>query len=374
MTVESVIQPDIYDGDGVTRDWAITFDVDELTETDFELYLTEAEVDTPITTGYEIDLVTPQVTYPTVVSGLDLLTSSQKITIKPVLPLKQEFIDVAVQGSIPLPAIESGFDRVVLMLQQQQEEIGRAVKVGVTATNPDELIDNINDAVAASAASEAASAVSEANAATSASNASTSADEAAANAAGVSSVSGTYQDADIVGGVLTITHNFGLSAPYTLAITFVDNLGVIFDPDKVEFTTNTILVTLATLGTISGVYGYIFGTQAVIELASQAEAESGTDNAHAMTSLRVKQYVDSVGAGGYSFSLDGGVGTNCTLSGSLITVPHNITLSAPDLSIVDTTNGEEVKPDNVLVSGTESITVDMTSFSISSGLWAGRVK
>ena len=286
MTVESVIQPDKYDGDGATRDWAITFDVDPFSATNFELYLEEDGLSTLITTAYEIDLVTPKVVYPTVVSGLDVLTTAQQIIIKPVLDLKQEFIDVAVQGAIPLPSIEAGFDKVVLMLQQQQEEIDRSVKTDISSDDdPDDLIDSIAEAVIDCAASEVASAASAAASAASAA-------AAAISAAGVAAIVATFDDTDLTDGVLTVTHNFALSAPYILDFTIYNNLGLEVDVDNITGSANSHAIDLTSKGTLSGDWGYMYGAQASVEIASQAEAEAGTGNAKLMTPLRTKQAID----------------------------------------------------------------------------------
>ena len=40
MTISSTNLVDEYDGDGATRDWAITFDVDDLESSDIEFYVT----------------------------------------------------------------------------------------------------------------------------------------------------------------------------------------------------------------------------------------------------------------------------------------------------------------------------------------------
>lgn len=169
MTVASTNLKDIYDGDGVTRDWPITFPVDGLTEADIEFYVTNAAgLSTLVTNGVEVDLTTPKVTYPTVASGLDLLTSSEKAVNLRALPLTQEQIDVDVQGAIPLISIETALDRLTMITQQLNEEIERCVKVDLTGDDPDELIDAITDAVNDAEASAAAAAASEAAAAASA--------------------------------------------------------------------------------------------------------------------------------------------------------------------------------------------------------------
>ena len=136
MTVASTVLVDIYDGDDSTRDWPITFPVTGLTDADIEIYVSEGGVSTLVTTGYTIDRAVPEVTYPTVASGLAVLTSSplQKAVVRRTLPLKQEQIDVATEGAIPLPSVETGFDRITMMCQQIQEQVTRSVKLPITST------------------------------------------------------------------------------------------------------------------------------------------------------------------------------------------------------------------------------------------------
>ena len=168
MTVSSTNLVDIYDGDDATREWAITFPVTGLTTADIEIYVSEGGVSTKKTTGYDINLTTKIVTYPTVASGLAVLTSSplQKAVVRRTLPLKQEQIDVANEGAIPLTSVETGFDRITQMCQQIQEEVDRSVKVDLTGTDPDELIAAVTAAAAAAALSATAAETAETNAET----------------------------------------------------------------------------------------------------------------------------------------------------------------------------------------------------------------
>lgn len=191
MTVSSLNLKDIYDGDGSTRDWPITFPISGLRESDIAFYVTDENGASKLTTnGVEVDLSTPKVIYPTVASGLDVIPATEGCVVLRKLALVQESIDVATQGAIPLPSIEAGFDRGTLVDQQLQEQIDRCVKVDLTETTPDTLIASIQAAAADAAVSageaesSASTAASSASAAqSSASNASDSADAAEAAAA-----------------------------------------------------------------------------------------------------------------------------------------------------------------------------------------------
>lgn len=225
MTISSTVLQDIYDGDGATIDWAITFPVTGLTDDDIELYISEGGVSTLVTTGFEIDLTAPEATYPTVASGLDPLTTDQKIVVRRTLDLKQEQIDVDNQGAIPLTSIETGFDRITMMCQQIQEEVDRSVKVDFGQTTTDELIEAIEVSVAAAAssasaasASETAAGLSETAASGYADDASGYADEAAASAASITfrTHEQTFDADDLSSGVLTLTTPTG----YTKIVTY----------------------------------------------------------------------------------------------------------------------------------------------------------
>jgi len=67
---------------------------------------------------------------------------------------------------------------------------------------------------------------------------------------------GTFVNSDLATGILTITHNFGLSAPYMAQVTIIRNNGKPYLPDYTCLE-NTITVDLLPLGNISGIWGYI---------------------------------------------------------------------------------------------------------------------
>lgn len=69
---------------------------------------------------------------------------------------------------------------------------------------------------------------------------------------------GTFVFANLSAGVLTITHNKGLSTPYTLTVTISDNNNQEIKPDNVTGSTNSVAVDLSSYGTISGTWGYSY--------------------------------------------------------------------------------------------------------------------
>jgi hypothetical protein len=67
---------------------------------------------------------------------------------------------------------------------------------------------------------------------------------------------GTFDNGDLVAGVLTITHSAGLAAPYTVMVTIFDNNAKQIIPDEVTGATNSVAVDLSSYGTLTGTWGY----------------------------------------------------------------------------------------------------------------------
>lgn len=161
MTVLSTNNKDVYSADGNTRNWPITFETSGITSEEVLLYVTNTTgVSTLIATNVSVDLTIPQVVYPTVVSGLPLVTAGNQIVLLRTLIAKQES-DYKNQGPLPAETIEAGQDRAIMMIQQVQEQIDRALVNDVGASDPVTFQD-LTDAVTAaesSATDAAASAV-----------------------------------------------------------------------------------------------------------------------------------------------------------------------------------------------------------------------
>lgn len=72
---------------------------------------------------------------------------------------------------------------------------------------------------------------------------------------------GTFTNATLSSGILTITHSAGLSAPYTVMVTIFDNNYQQIIPDSITGATNSVAVDLSSYvtaggGSISGTWGY----------------------------------------------------------------------------------------------------------------------
>ena len=182
MSVQNQTVKNVYAGNGSTTVFPYTFD---LLTTDGEhvgVYVTnDAGVSEP-TTNFTIDTTAKTVTYPK--TG-DALPSGKKIVIRREIPNEQE-LNLVNGGEFFADDIEGEMDREVMMIQQLQEEVDRAVKMDPASEQTQkELLQDIFDArdtaveKAAESAENAASALESKNAAAnSAASAKDSADRA----------------------------------------------------------------------------------------------------------------------------------------------------------------------------------------------------
>ena len=69
---------------------------------------------------------------------------------------------------------------------------------------------------------------------------------------------GTFANASLATGVLTITHGKSYSAPYPIIVVIFDNNNKQCIPDDVTGATNTVLVDLTSYGVLSGTWGYAY--------------------------------------------------------------------------------------------------------------------
>lgn len=171
-----------------------TFDFKVFAAADLRVVKTSTggvESDLTLTTHYTVALNADQNTDPggsiTLVSAI---VSGEKITIVRAVESTQP-LDLATAGGFYPEAIEDALDRTTILVQQIEEQISRALLVGVsTSDDPESII--LSDLVAAAA-----------SAAASAAAADVSADEAAASAASINPallahIDGTGANTDIV--------------------------------------------------------------------------------------------------------------------------------------------------------------------------------
>lgn len=68
---------------------------------------------------------------------------------------------------------------------------------------------------------------------------------------------GTFTDGDLTLGVLTLTHNEALSAPYTSSISIFDNTFKQIIPDEVTGSINDMAIDVSSFTALSGTWGYL---------------------------------------------------------------------------------------------------------------------
>ena len=127
MTVQNTAVKNIYIGNGSTTEYPITFEVNEAHPEYIHVYTGAAEASSVETTNFEVDLITKKVTYPK--TG-EPLASGLKLIITRELPLTQS-LNLINQGDYFAEDVEQAFDDNVMMLQQLNERLSRAVLMDI---------------------------------------------------------------------------------------------------------------------------------------------------------------------------------------------------------------------------------------------------
>ncbi|WP_428042715.1 hypothetical protein [Candidatus Avelusimicrobium fimicolum] len=185
MTVSNTTVKLTYAGNGSNRVFGITFPL--LSASHLRVVVTDPDgVETNVTSNFTINTALNALTYPTVASGLEPLATGYTITLVRQTPLTQE-IDLHVGHALDAAELERGYDKLTYAVQEIKEEVGRAVKTGVSESAP-ETAEAYMDAI--TAAKEAAE-----TAATSAAGSASEAVVASATAAAASTEATTQAQA-----------------------------------------------------------------------------------------------------------------------------------------------------------------------------------
>ena len=146
MTISSTNNRNDYTGNGSTADYDYTFRI--FSDTDLEVTVLDpdsgAETELTLTTHYTVDgvgdegggqisLVDGLFDW---IDGSGFLDTDWILTIRRVRPLTQS-TDIRNQGDFYPEVHEDAFDHLVMIAQQQDEELGRALKLPVTASESD---------------------------------------------------------------------------------------------------------------------------------------------------------------------------------------------------------------------------------------------
>jgi len=134
MTVSKEYNKHVYTGNGLTVDWPFDFDLPVTAAGDpdtslIHVFRTNLRGEVSDVTAFSIDSDTGTLTYPTSGSPLE---AGEKVTILRLLDVTQQFFDPSNQANLYPETLEDNTDRLVMMIQQLQEETDRAVKVSVS--------------------------------------------------------------------------------------------------------------------------------------------------------------------------------------------------------------------------------------------------
>lgn len=172
MTVSNTTAKLQYAGDGTTRTFGITFPL--LSADHLRVVVTDASgTETEITNNYTLSDDLDSITYPTEASGLDPLASGYKITLIRQTPLTQQ-IDLHSGGVLDAEQLESGYDKLTLLVQELKTQLDRCIKYAVSNNSPqaaEQFLTDITTAATNAANSATAASASASTASTKASNA-----------------------------------------------------------------------------------------------------------------------------------------------------------------------------------------------------------
>ncbi len=126
----------IYAGNGVTRRWEVDFPL--ASPQDVRVYVTSpAGAETELAEDFELNAAGTELEYPTLSSGKPPLAEGWSLTLERHTPLTQE-IDLLRQGELDAEVLESGYDKLTLMVQELNEKVSRSIKYPVSS-----IVDNL---------------------------------------------------------------------------------------------------------------------------------------------------------------------------------------------------------------------------------------
>lgn len=137
MTLSSSPSSQVAYGDGVTTSFPYSFAINTSDGSDIYPFVVDDDgVVTQLTSNYSINTGTARVTYPSVggISPLgpsDLaLPTGWTLVLLRIEPLSQT-LSLTTQGTFDAPSIMSALDKIMMVIQQLQEQINRCVKYPV---------------------------------------------------------------------------------------------------------------------------------------------------------------------------------------------------------------------------------------------------
>jgi hypothetical protein len=128
----------------------------------------------------------------------------------------------------------------------------------------------------------------------------------------------TFTNADLTDGVLTITHNLDLDAPYPINALIFDNNSKQVLPDSVTGLANSVEIDLSSYGTITGTWGYSYGLTAGAATLTPTSTDgtfAANSDALVPTQKAAKTYVDGK-------ATDAGIATTDVTTNNASTSKH----------------------------------------------------
>lgn len=134
-TVTNTINKVSYSGDDISSVFSFSFNVYK--NTDLTIYTITSGVTTQLTlnTDYTVSLTKAPPTTGSITLLSGVLPTGTTLLIERILPLTQQ-ISISDYSPTPATTWNEGLDRPVMLIQQLQEQLNRAVLQSVTATSP----------------------------------------------------------------------------------------------------------------------------------------------------------------------------------------------------------------------------------------------
>jgi hypothetical protein len=283
MAVQGTYTPVREAGNGSKVDFDFDFKVIQASDLSVGKILNSTEVKTTLTLGVDYTVSINTVTDGGTVTYMVAPTALQDSWIGRAVPATQE-TDIPTNSIFREVQVENALDKLTMVVQQNEEEIARCVKLPDTSTGVEPILptpedgrilswsgtsglmvntdllpgptgpqgpagaDGIFTAIASQAEAEAGAENTKGMTPLRVA-------EAIAALAGGKAIELSFVNADLSTGVLTVTHSQGLSAGYTAIVQIVNNSGAVVIPDQINtFATNSFKVDLTSYGTISGTW------------------------------------------------------------------------------------------------------------------------
>lgn len=300
MTVANTNTSNIFNANGVTREWNLGFQYDSIVSS-LNIYVRHADgTATTVTTNYELD--GNVLTYPTVESELDPLPQGDKLIVERVTPLTQA-INLTQQGPLDAETLEGGYDKDILIDQELKAQLDRAIVFPVDSdgeTDAQAYIDNLQ-ALVTTATTQAGLATTKAGEAnTSATNAQKWAEgtdeevealDGEHSAKGWASIAQTAAESEAVqtvaSNIADVNTVAGISSDVTSVASISSAVGTVASHDTevllVSDNMASVMTTASNIGDVSTVAGISSGVSTVAGISSDIEAVA--DNATDISSV-----------------------------------------------------------------------------------------